>query len=688
MRTAAADRRSRIRVGLAAVALAGAAFVTFAPAIGYQFVSFDDPFYITQTPQVTQGLSVANAAWAFATSRDGNWQLNFRNGNWHPLTWLSLQLDATLWGPGPRGFHLTNVLLHSANAALVFLVLHALTRAFWPAVAAAALFAVHPLRAESVAWISERKDVLSIFFGLLALLAYAGYARQRSVRLYLVVLVAFTLSLLAKPTLVTLPCLLLVLDWWPLRRVPAEQPAPKSGEPSMSGPRKAAKAEIPEKLTVPIGPPGSAVRDWLRLVAEKVPLVAVLVGSCVVTFLAQGSRGAVKPFTLQARAENSAVAYVAYLNKTVWPAGLAVYYPHPNYPGGQPLSSGETAGAVVVLVLLTAAGVALRKRAPYLLTGWLWYLGTLVPVIGLVQVGTQAYADRYTYFPQIGLLVALCWGVADLFRSRPRLALSAGAAATLALVAVTQANLPVWKDSFSLWENARLTTGENATTLVNLGQALEDRKNWPKAEQCYRSAIEIESESVAAHNDLGRLYISQSRFEEAIRELKEACELAPNFPLVRNNLGNAYYLQKKPDEAAVEFAKAIELAPEYDQPYRALGKIELDRKNADHAAELFRQAVRLSPGSADGYVGLGIALGQKGQHDDALELFKTAARVDPNSANAFYNLGKVLYARGELNKADDCFRRVLDLKPPPQYLQDALRYRELIRNGGKPQGTK
>jgi tetratricopeptide (TPR) repeat protein len=679
MRTAAIDRRSRTRVGLAAVALAGAAFVTFAPSIGYQFVSFDDPFYVVQTPQVTHGLSTGNVAWAFTT---------FRNGNWHPVTWLSLQSDATLWGPGPRGFHLTNVLLHSANAALVFLALHALTGAFWPAVAAAALFAVHPLRAESVAWISERKDVLSILFGLLALLAYAGYVRRRSVSLYLAVLVAFTLSLLAKPTLVTLPCLLLVLDWWPLRRVSHEEPALAPDEPSKSLPRKAAKTEITDKLAVPVGPHRSAVRDWLRLVAEKMPLVAVLVVSCVVTFLAQGSRGAVKAFTLQARAENTAVAYVAYLTKTVWPTGLAVYYPHPSYPGGTPLSSGEVAGAALVLILLTAGAVVLRKRSPYLLAGWLWYLGTLVPVIGLVQVGTQAYADRYTYFPQIGILLAVCWGVADLARGWPRVALAAGAAATLALVAVTQANLPVWKDSFSLWENARLTTGENATTLVNLGQALEERGNAAKAEQYYQSAIRIEPESVAAHNDLGKLYISQKRFKEAIGELKEACELAPDFPLVRNNLGNAYYLHKKPDEAAAEYAKAIELAPEYDQPYRALGKIELERKNADHAAELFRKAVSLSPGSADGYVGLGIALGQKGKHDEALELFVKAVRIDPNSANAFYNLGKVLYARGELEKADDCFRRVLDLKPPPQYLQDASRYRELIRNGGRPQGTK
>jgi tetratricopeptide (TPR) repeat protein len=405
--------------------------------------------------------------------------------------------------------------------------------------------------------------------------------------------------------------------------------------------------------------------------------------------MAQESRAAVKEITLQARVENAAVAYVAYLTKTVWPTGLAVFYPHPSYPGGTPLSSGEIAGAVAVLFVLTAAAVVLRKRAPYVLTGWLWYLGTLVPVIGLVQVGAQAFADRYSYFPQIGLFVALCWGGADLARRWPRAALAAGAAAALALVAVTESSLPVWKDSFALWDNALRTTGENAATLGNLGLALEDRRDPKKAAQCYLSAIRIEPESVEAHNNLGRVYMNEGRFEDAIRELERAREIAPNFPLVHNNLGNAYLQSERRDEAAAEYAKAIELAPEYDQPYRAWAKIELERGNIDRAEELFRHLMRLSPGSADGYVGLGVVLGQKGRHDEALELFKRAVLVDPKAPNGWYNLGKCLYARGDLNLAGECFQRVLDLKPlPPFPVRDAARYLELCRRGVKPQGMK
>src|SRR5579883_3044632 len=337
----------KFREWVAAGLLAGISLAVFARALDCGFVNYDDMEYVTRNRDVLRGLTPGGVGWAFTTCY---------NSNWHPLTWLSLELDASLWhlpdgGPDPTGFHLTNVLVHAANVALVFFALRALTGAFWRSAAVALLFAVHPLRVESVAWVSERKDVLSTFFGLLALWAYAAYVAAPSRRRYLAVAGPFALSLLSKPMLVTLPCLLLVLDWWPLGRLR----------------------------------PG----DWRRRVVEKVPLFALVVASSAVTYLAQSKQRAVASTTMfppSVRLENALVGYAAYLFKTVWPADLAAYYPHPIYDtrSGGGLTA-ETVGlAAVVLVALTAGAAALRRKAPYLLAGWLWFLGTLVPVIGLV----------------------------------------------------------------------------------------------------------------------------------------------------------------------------------------------------------------------------------------------------------------------------------------------------------------
>jgi hypothetical protein len=339
---------------LIAAALAGVAFAVFAPSISRSFIALDDPYYVFQNPNVRGGLTPRAALWAFTT---------VDICNWHPLTWLSLQFDVSTWNMAnkeldARAFHLTNVLLHAANAALLFLALRRLTVAAGAVAATALLFAVHPLRVESVAWVSERKDVLSTFFGLLALWAWARYAAVPTVAAYVTAALALAMSLMAKPMLVTFPCLLLILDWWPLQRM-------------------------------------RGLRDWPRLLLEKAPLFALVVFSAAMTYRAQTGGGATRTlsvFSREVRLENAAVSYVAYLAKTVWPTGLAFYYPHP----GASLALSSVVLAVAVLLSLTVAAVALRRRAPYLLTGWLWYLGTLVPVIGLVQVGDQAMANRYT----------------------------------------------------------------------------------------------------------------------------------------------------------------------------------------------------------------------------------------------------------------------------------------------------
>jgi tetratricopeptide (TPR) repeat protein len=556
----------------AAAALAGVAIAAFYPALSSGFVNLDDSIYVTQTPPVTRGLSGEGILWAFTT---------FAAGNWHPLTWLSLQLDASLWGPGPWGFHLTNVLLHAANAALLFLALRSLTGGFWRSAAAALLFAVHPLRAESVAWVSERKDVLSALFGLLALLAYAGYARAPSAGRYLLVAGALALSLSAKPMLVTLPCLLLVLDWWPLARA-------------------------------------RTAGNWGKLAAEKLPLMALAAASAALTYQAQADQGAVgsiRALPPAVRLENATVGYVAYLAKTVWPFGLAVYYPHParidSMGGGLP--PGEVAGAALLLVTLTAGAVAVRRRAPYLLAGWLWYLGTLVPVIGLVQVGSQAYADRYTYLPQVGLLLAVCWGVGDLARSRPRVALATAAVVAALLFTLTQAQVRVWHDSATLWEHALSVTPETPEALVRLGDAYKQERRDAKAEARYRAALRIDPEFVEALNNLGTLLHRQGRPADAAPFLEEACRVAPRFALAHTNLGNALHDLGRLDEAARAHEKAIELAPRLSEAHANLGLVEEARHNYARAAKCYEQALSLRPDFQPAHAGLTRILSARAQ---------------------------------------------------------------------------
>jgi tetratricopeptide (TPR) repeat protein len=613
----ATGARSRVRDALAAAALACIAFAAFSPAIDYKFVGLDDPVYVSDNPLVTRGLSREGFVWAFTT---------FRLANWHPLTWLSLQLDATLFAPGPAGFHRTNVFLHAANVALVFLALRGLTARFWPSVAVALLFGVHPLRVESVAWVSERKDVLSIFFGLLALWAYAGYARTPSVARYASVFAAFLCSLLSKSMLVTLPCLMLVLDWWPLARD----------------------------------------ASWRRLVVEKLPLFALALAISVVTVQAQESRGARKgldQYPLSARVENAMQAYTAYLTKTAWPAGLAIFYPHPLYPGGGGMSHPRTGIAALLLAAVTVAAILLRRRAPYLLAGWLWYVGTLVPVIGLVQVGSQACADRYSYFPQIGVLLAVCWTVADVIRGGSAVKLVLAGLAALALVCVTLHCLPVWQDSLSLWQNARRVSGDNALTLTNLGGALEENGNATDAEELYRQAAGIDPDSVSAHQRLGELLYRHNRLAEAAAELERAANLAPTFALVRTRLGSVYYLLGRLNDAAREHQAAIDAAPGYGDAYFNLAVVEMKRNRPDLAVDLYRSAVRLQPNSAEALCGLGVALRRLGQRDEGMKYLRMAVNVNGRSAQAWHNLGTALREDGDARAADECLKRAGQLDP-------------------------
>jgi tetratricopeptide (TPR) repeat protein len=462
-----------------AVALVAVTLVVFAPTFTSDFVNFDDPEYVTANPGVQAGLSWSGIRWAMTTDHAGFW---------HPLTWLSLQADASLYGPkSAGGFHLTNVLLHAAAAVLLLLAMRRLTGTLWRAALVAALFAVHPLHVESVAWVAERKDVLSGLFWMLTLLAYARYAERPTLGRSLGVVAAFALGLMAKPMLVTLPCVLLLLDWWPLRR--------------------------------PLG--------W-RLLVEKVPLFALVAVMCVVTVQAQRSGGAVVGLAevgILERLVNALLSYCAYLARTFWPANLAVLYPWP-----ERIAAGQVVAAGLLLAAISGLAVYLRRPCPYLLVGWLWFVGTLVPVIGLVQVGSGAWADRFSYLPHVGLFVAVVWGGADALARWPRLAVGLAVAVVLAMSVVTWRQVLVWHDSLTLWEQAaavaRVRDPDQASPLTrhgwavisnNLGSAHAERGNVQRAIDCYRAAVTLDPDwSAPLYNLAGALTEARQYSEAAV----------------------------------------------------------------------------------------------------------------------------------------------------------------------------
>jgi Flp pilus assembly protein TadD len=517
----------------------------YARVTSFAFINFDDPGYVSDNGHVLNGFTSDGFVWAFTTTRQANW---------HPLTWLSLQLDAELGGASPRVYHTTNVVLHAAGVVLLFLLFARMTGCLWRSAFVAALFAVHPLHVESVAWIAERKDVLSTALGLLAChlwldaLERPGFARRA------LAVAAYAASLLAKPMLVSLPILLLLFDVWPLARV------------------------------------GS----WRRLVLEKVPLFALAAISCVATFLAQSRGGVVRDLTqypLGARAANAALSYVLYLWKAIWPKDLALFYPYPY--GGVP--AWEVACAVATLAVVTVLCVRARASAPYLLVGWLWYLVTLVPVIGLVQVGSQAMADRYTYVPLIGPFVMLAFALPE----RPRRLASAGALAALAALSVLafrQAGF--WRDSVTLFTRSIAVTRDNAVAENNLARALFERGQIESAVAHCAEAVRIAPGMGDAQANLVRGLLALGRNEEAVARVREALRLRPDDPKTHVNAGLISRMAGHTDAAEASFREALRLDPTDQEAHLNLGAILVERGRRDEAIVEFETAVRLRPGDA------------------------------------------------------------------------------------------
>ena len=640
------------RPRLIALLLALVTLVVFLPVAHDEFINYDDPDYVTDNPHVENGLNWTDLKWAATT--------DFAS-NWHPLTWISLQTDATIFGLNAGAFHIVNVLFHAANVTLLFLLLLRLTERLWPSVLVAALFAWHPLHIESVAWVSERKDVLSTFFALLALLNYVKFARENCRRSFWFALVFFALGLLAKPMLVTLPFVFLLLDAWPLNRMAR---------------RTAGNFQL---------------LSFKSLLFEKWPFFLLTAISCVVTFIVQNNSHAVT--TLQAmpirfRLENAPVAVMRYVLKLFWPVNLAVIYPLARIP------MVELALSLFMVVSVSAAVWRWRMSKPYLLTGWLWFLGTLVPVIGLVQVGSQSMADRYAYIPSIGFFLALVLLACDFAQAIqiPKV-IAAGMAAVIlaACILQTELQLQFWANTETLFRHALAVTKNNDGADLNLGLALESEGRLAEALDEYHKALLINPNYPELHNNLGLILDELGRHAESLAEYRIALSLRPDSPFRHNAVGSELAALGQFNDALKEFAEAERLDPKYSAPYLETAKMFFKLGRDAEAGREFQTAVSLEP---DNFKILAIAAhylaadeNAAGRDDQAaLALAVKADDLSGHSQPMVLDiLGMAYAATGDFTNAQACARKAIDLANTLQMGNiEPLRQRLELYNNHQP----
>ena len=626
----------------------------------HAFINLDDDLYITENPHVLAGITFENLKWALTTGHASNW---------HPLTWLSHMLDVELFGLKAGRHHLMNVFFHIVNTLLLFLILHRMTRALWQSAFVATLFALHPLHVESVAWVAERKDVLSTLFWMLTLGAYGYYVKRPGYRRYLLVLVCFLLGLMSKPMLVTIPFVLLLLDFWPLGRL---QPAKHAGPDS----RNATRAEDPARKKRKAAN-SSAVKavdreEWtvypLRwtvirpLFLEKVPLLALAALSSVITLINQQRvMASLKVLSVDARIANALVSYVKYIGKMIWPLDLAVFYPNPYV---QPWWS--VLGAVLILSAATVLFIWKSKRRPYLSVGWLWYLGTLVPVIGLVQVGTQAMADRYSYVSLIGIFIMIAWGVPDSLKNwghrKTVLAVLSGIA-ILACAAVTWAQVQLWRDSITLFSHTLKVTTDNYLIHNNMGVALSDQGKNEDAFVHYRAALLINPKHIEAWKNLGIYYEESGRSAKAIEAYEQAQRLNPNDAKIWNRLGRAYGKSGQNAKAIETLRQALRIDPAYDDAWNNLGNVYMGNGETAKAIEAFQQALRINPKYAEAWNNLGVAYKESGQSVKAIEAFRQSLRISREHASVWNNLAVAYRKHGQTAEAIEAYRQALSINP-------------------------
>jgi tetratricopeptide (TPR) repeat protein len=574
-------------------------FVVFGRTLGHDFVNYDDNVYVYENPAVLGGLSLKGIIWAFTHNV---------NANWTPLTLISHMLDCQLYGTQAGGHHLTSVLLHMASAIVLFLVLKKMTAALWRSAFVAAVFAIHPLHVESVAWIAERRDVLSGLFFMLTLGAYVGYVRHpRSLGRYLMVVLMLALGLMSKPMVVTLPFVLLLLDYWPLKRFTQA---------------------------------GGRLVPW-RLIVEKVPLLVLSGAACVATLFAQ--KEIIQSLPLSLRIGNALVSYVAYLGQMIYPAGLAVYYPYP----GSGLALWKIITAFILLLVISSGAIAARRKQPWFLFGWLWYLGMLVPAIGLIQSGLRAQADRYTYLPQIGLYVLLTWAVADLCAGWRHRRVVLGGSSTILLMALmfcAHTQVSYWRNSETLWTHTLACTSYNFIGQNNLGNALLRRGRMDEAIAHYRKALQIKPDYGDANFDLGDALLQKGSVDEAIAQFQKALQINPDYTEAHFDLGIALLKMGNVGEAIAHFQRALQINPDYAEAHVNLGFTLLTMGNMDEAISHFQKALQIKPDYAEAHVNLGIALLKSGNVGEAISHFQKALQIKPDYAEAQNDLAWVLAA--------------------------------------------
>ncbi len=612
------SRRLQVMIG---IALGLSTLLLYLPALRHSFIEYDDQQYVTENPHVQAGLSWGGLVWAFG----------FHASNWHPLTWLSHMLDSQIYGAGAGGHHFTNVLLHAGSTLVLFLALNRLTGKMWRAAAVAALFAWHPLHVESVAWVAVRKDVLCGFFWMLTIYTYAGYAAKPSITKYLTTLILFALCLMAKPMAVTLPFVLLLLDFWSaVEEGTSEQEACRNGDSVVTA------------------------RSWKRLILEKVPFFGLAAVGCVLTIKAQKeaivSTGGLG---VGERMGHALVAYWHYLFAAFLPRHLAVYYP---YEEG--FSKVKVALAGIGLLLITLLVVLSWRRRPYLAVGWFWFLGTLVPVIGLVQVGDQAWADRYTYLPLIGIFIAVVWGVGEIVRRQEVLA-AVAAALSVAMLVATSVQLSYWKDTNTLFSHAYQLTRQNYMALTVMGSVLAKEGKLDAAVADFRMALKLKPGFPEAYFYLGNALEQQGKTEEAIADYKMALWYKPISEQTHIFLGMILGKQLKYDEAAAQYRAALEINGDSPVAHNNLARILHSQGKLDEAVVHYLAALAIDPKLALAQNNLGILLLQKGETTEGVRHLREAVRLKPDDAGSQYNLGLALNRQAAWSEAAELFRKTV-----------------------------
>jgi tetratricopeptide (TPR) repeat protein len=589
------DAFSILGVGIFLVSII---WIVFGQTIHHKFINFDDGLYVFQNPAVLAGLKLKGVRWALTFGEIGHW---------HPLTWISHMLDVRLWGLRAGGHHLTNVLLHMATVLLLFLALKQMTGALWRSAAVAAIFAIHPQRVESVAWIAERKDVLSGVFFMATILAYLRYTMRPGIARYAVVIVLFALGLMSKGMLVTLPVVLLLLDYWPLGRFKQS--------------------------------------SFARLTREKIPLLIVSAGSCIMTRLAPEKINAAFQTTFGSRVENAIVSYLIYIKQMICPVGLELPYFNP--PGGFP--TWQVIAALLLLLGISTAAFLCRNRLPYFTVGWFWYLIMMLPVIGLIQISYYARADRYTYLPHIGLYLLIVWGAVDLTQRWPRhrgMLSVAGLIIIGLLVLQARVQASYWHDSETLWRYVLGVAPDNFIAHVNLGCVLDEKGETDAAIAQFEKAEQIQPAYAEEHNDLGNALTHAGRLTEAITQYKLALQLVPDLPQVHNNLAAALGQAGQYDEAIIHFRKVLEENPNFAAGHANLGYTLMLQGKLDQALLELQKALALMPNSFETHMHLGDLFLQRSQIADAVAHYEKAAQLRPNDPLVQRKLGEAKAASG------------------------------------------